>query len=95
MVETLNPPNFWNRTENTPSMTIEQLSGFAEKADFVHRSLNMFFAVTVLKGLPAEQLQPWLDIFHQPVVYPPPDIHPLSSKEQRPANKGSSPAVSR
>ena len=42
VVETLNPPNFWNKTENTPSMTIEQLRDFAEKADFVHRSLICF-----------------------------------------------------
>jgi len=82
--ETLNPPNFWNRTENTPSLTVEQLTKFCIKADFVHRSLSMFFAMTAIKELTDEQRQPWLDIFAQPVAYPPPDTHPLSLKNAIP-----------
>jgi hypothetical protein len=28
--------------------------------------------------------QPWLDIFQQPIVYPPPDTHPLSPNYKAP-----------
>ena len=82
--ETLTPPDFWNRSENTPSLIAEQLVEFCTKADFVYRSLNMFFAMTAIKELSDEQRQPWLDIFPQPVVYPPPDTHPLSPKQTIP-----------
>jgi hypothetical protein len=72
---TLHPPNYWDRTENTPNMSEEELYDFSLKSYFLFRLVAEF--VRFLAG--REQMPPaWQQIFQQPVAYPPPDIHPLA-----------------
>jgi hypothetical protein len=52
---------------------------FIEKANFVHRSIMMFYAITGgIPSFPSAETEQWLAIFTGPPIYPPPDAHPLS-----------------
>jgi hypothetical protein len=83
--EVLKPPNFWNRPTDTQSISVEDLAAFILKADFVHRSLNMFhMATSDMFQITEAEREPWLRIFEQPVSYPPPDTHPLSPNYREP-----------
>jgi hypothetical protein len=71
----LKKPNFW-ADNSAEEIRISELVEFVRKADFVHRSLNMFGMF--ISGQYAEALrEPWQEIFQQPCLYPPPDTHPL------------------
>ena len=73
----LTPANIWGDALESPSIDIEDLIEFCEKADFVGRFLTMF-SLLLAGRLDDVKGQPWPDIFQQPIVYPPPDTHPLS-----------------
>src|SRR5258708_4463817 len=84
----LAPPNFWDRTENTPELELTNLLDFILKCDFFARLVNMFFIT--LSGQ-MEQLArdeqyktTWLGIFQQPIIYPPLHSHPLYRKPTEP-----------
>jgi hypothetical protein len=66
--------------ENTPQKSVADLNAFIEKTSFYSRLCNMFFA-TMAFDIPEGYFnkQMWLDIFAQPIVYPPPLNHPLCS----------------
>jgi hypothetical protein len=74
--EALEPPNFWNIADNRPKITVKDLENFVQKADFVTRSVAMFYALTS-GDLPGVVPGPWPEIFEQPILYPPPETHPL------------------
>jgi hypothetical protein len=74
----LRPPNFWDRNPDTPEIDEPILSAFVAKADFVSRALNMLNALIEDTGFLTNVEIPWPQIFCQPIVYPPPDTHPLS-----------------
>jgi hypothetical protein len=71
---------------NAPSISLQDLIQFVEKADFVHRSLNIFFAlVSTPRTAPeADALQALREIFQQPASYPPSDMNPLSRNYKAP-----------
>ena len=75
---TLMPPNFWANA-NRRSISASDLNIFTDKCDFISRLLNIF-NLALGGGLDAERGKPWFEIFQQPVVYPPPDTHPLYRK---------------
>lgn len=70
------PPNFWDRSESTPAISITDLYDFILQCDFISRLVNIF--LWKLSGL--YDVSACLDIFQQPVTYPPPDTHPLCLK---------------
>ena len=75
--------NLWDRTPNSGSLGIEELKDFTAECDFVTKSLNMFDVL--LNGAlekSAVSTEPWHDICQKPMIYPPPDGHPLSKVEQ-------------
>jgi len=77
--------NLWDRTPNSGSLGIEELKDFTAECDFVTKSLNMFDVL--LNGAlekSAGSTEPWHDICQKPMIYPPPDGHPLSKVEQEP-----------
>jgi hypothetical protein len=79
---TLTPPNIYDRRDGVTDLTIDDINQFAAKAKFYGQVLGMFHVFL----LNPENVKPaWRDIFHQPVVYPPPDTHPLVqiAKEQK------------
>jgi hypothetical protein len=78
----LEPPNFWDRTEGTPSIWEDDLYDFIVKVDYFARAINMFLAV--MTGVPLDALPTWQEIFLQPITYPPPDTHPLCRKRPAP-----------
>ena len=80
---TLNPPNFWDRDKNTPSLGIPELVAFIAKCSTYSRLCTMFFASTSGK-MPLDAAKEWLDIFQQPLVYPLPEDHPLNRKPPKP-----------
>lgn len=72
----LTPPNFWDRTESTPAISLQDLHDFIVHCDFISRLVNCFwFQLSGISKPSASQ-----DIFQQPVTYPPPDNHPLCLK---------------
>jgi hypothetical protein len=81
--ESLVPPNFWGGS--TASISAADLHEFIQKADFVYRSINMFNWVTTSHLAGADAARPtWLQIFAQPVTYPPENTHPLSQNYKGP-----------
>lgn len=84
----LAPPNFWDRTENTPELAMNDLLDFILKCDFFSRLLNMFFITLsgqLEKMAKDEKYKTtWRGIFQRPITYPPPDSHPLYRKPPAP-----------
>jgi len=90
---TLMPPNFWVPDTNTPIKDTAILVAFISKCDFYSKLCNMFNIMVgnvALVPIPDADKQPWLDIFSQPIVYPPPLDHPLSPKPQEHDNPSQS-----
>jgi hypothetical protein len=93
---TLRPPTFWSTLdESAPQITNDDLQEFMKKCHFYSQHINVFAA---LKGAPdsiyhlsADEAQTWLDIFHKPLVYPPPTDIPQSPT---PAIRGTPPQSS-
>lgn len=80
----LTPPNFWDRSEETPEYSTRDLAAFGDKCDVYARALNMFWlACCSLPDVP--EYQPWRDIFQQPLGYPLPPAHPLARSDTKPA----------
>lgn len=78
---TLSPPTGWT-SKSTASINEDDLEKFIRKCNFVARLATMF---SFLKTEHAEALgETWLDIFQRPIVYPPPDTHPLSPNYKTP-----------
>jgi hypothetical protein len=73
----LRPAFFWARSNATP-ISESELREFSVKADFVERSLSVFwkFVRHPQKFKPAE-LAIWQQMFQQPATYPPSKDHPL------------------
>jgi hypothetical protein len=83
--EALYPPHFWHRAPLADPITHEFLIEFAQKANFVYRSLSMFyFFTTAYDRLSAESQKTWLEIFARPAIYPPSSTHPISPNYKAP-----------
>lgn len=73
------PPNFWEHNVDSPSIGIQDLVDFANKCSFYSRLINIF----LLRMDPryqehlASTQNTWLEIFSQPITYPPQSGHPL------------------
>jgi hypothetical protein len=83
----LTKPTMWPLVEpNYPSISVQDLIQFVDKADFVHRSLNIFFVLisSTPDASEAEALQVLQEIFQQPASYPPLDTNPLSRNYKAP-----------
>jgi hypothetical protein len=81
-VVVLTPPNILGRKKPTIKTT-DDLRAFDAKAQFFTRLLNMFALMACdITQTPMSEAdkKPWLDIFEQPITYPPPLDHPLSPK---------------
>jgi hypothetical protein len=66
-----------------PIMTTEDLEAFDAKAIFYGRLINMFtlMACNVSQHpIPEHERKQWLEIFSRPIIYPPPEDHPLFPK---------------
>jgi hypothetical protein len=74
------PPNYWAHDENSPSVGIQDLVTFANKCGFYGRLINMVSVVLDPRHQEhvASIRDTWLEIFAQPIAYPPPATHPLS-----------------
>lgn len=78
-VTELRPPaEAWERVDKSAPVTLESLRAFSEKSIFVYSCVNML-DLSWSKHAKAAQgmLSPWLQIFEQPVPYPPPHTHPI------------------
>jgi hypothetical protein len=73
------PPNFWTRNADSPSIGIQDLVTFANKCSFYSRLINMFSVVMDPRHQEsiASVRDTWLEIFSQPIAYPPQASHPL------------------
>jgi len=78
------PADVFNYGTGSPTpIGSAELVDFIRKCDFISRLCNMF-SLHLDAGHPGVPHAPWPDIFQQPVVYPPPDTHPLSPKWKAP-----------
>lgn len=68
------PPNYMDRTEETPDITLEKLYDFILRCDFFERSVNIL-TFTISDHVPSES---WKALCQLPVVYPPAENHPLA-----------------
>jgi hypothetical protein len=78
----------------TQKITTESLTEFTAKCEFVSTSIHRFAKFTTTEAIPLDPVErdTWLQIFQQPVSYPPSDNHPLSPNYTGP---GSPPRSSR
>lgn len=76
----LYPPNIWDLGDDSPNLHAGDLDERSAECSFYQRTLALF--MTHLKGWRVEDA--WLDIFRQPLAYPPPDTHPLSPNYRAP-----------
>ena len=76
------PPNFWDRTQNSPDITLNELYDFILKCDFFARLINIFnWDVNGNPYAPQKHIPNSNDeMYSQPISYPPPDDHPLLLK---------------
>jgi hypothetical protein len=85
MREELRPLNWWTEL---PPLLKSDLEGFVYKATYVGNCVAWFFKVTSNRFLPdGFDSAPWLYIFQQPPLYPPPDTHPLSPNYVEPGTQ--------
>jgi hypothetical protein len=78
---TLMPPNIAKHDEDTPRVMRKDLKAFQDKCDVFARIANMF---AIFTKPDAEPTEPWLGIFQQPFLYPPPEGHPILRKRAAP-----------
>lgn len=78
----LRPPDFMNNFRDRPEKDSQSLLKFMEKCGFFARLINIFLAATAGGQIAEADREPWLSIFQQTIVYPPPAGHPLSLKLQ-------------
>ena len=72
--------NYWDRTENSRKIALDDLYEFILKCDFFYH-LTQHFLWVISKS--SKKMHPnWPDICQAAVVYPPPDTHPLFRKWQ-------------
>jgi hypothetical protein len=64
----------------TQKITTESLTEFTAKCEFASGSIHKFVKFTTTEAIPIDPVEreTWLQIFLQPVSYPPSDNHPLS-----------------
>ena len=74
----LAPPAGW--AAQSTAISENELTDFIQRCDFAHRLINMFDLVLYHPTIHTER-EPWLKIFEQPIIYPPPDTHPLFGKD--------------
>ncbi len=94
---TMRPAHSWIFDSGAQQMDIADLEEFQKRCSFYTRLVRMFYMMACqpprLGDAPptSDAEQTWLDIFSQPITYPPPVAHPLSQKPQeRPIPPGSS-----
>jgi hypothetical protein len=83
----LMPPHFWHRAPAAAPITVQALKDFASKANFVRRSITMFYLFTTrafASRLPDDARNTWREIFARPALYPPSNTHPLSLNYKAP-----------
>lgn len=71
----LTPPNYWDRTTDTPKMSVDDLDAFIRECRFMSRALSMLRHVSSGKK---PKRKAWRDICQRPTIYPPPENHLLS-----------------
>lgn len=78
----LTPPAHWIPNSTTPQKDSRDLIMFAIKCDFYTRFINMFCAIvgTLVGQLPQDIIDEWEAIFSSPIVFPPPEGHPLKAE---------------
>jgi hypothetical protein len=81
-------PNLWDHTTRSQPITVNDMVDFIEKCVFCERAVNMFH-VFLDRQLHdnKEQEAAWRDIFQQPLIYPPPETHPLSPNYKGPKSQ--------
>lgn len=72
----LTPPNFWARTDGTPTISEQDLRKFTTEVMF-YCHLTHSFCLFLTDPSKIEAIASH-GIFQQPITYPPPDTHPLS-----------------
>ena len=75
-VTLIHPGSLGQKADAPLQLTSNDLIDFAIKCDIFARLCNMFLGVTSDR-LTGDAATPWLDIFQQPLVYPPPADHPI------------------
>lgn len=84
-------------TSEQKEIRSQEIEAFIAKCNFIYRHCNMFHLFlqpSVFSTWPSEQQQTWRDIFRQPIVYPPPNSHPLFQKPKAPENQPPLPPAS-
>jgi hypothetical protein len=84
-IPALTKPDVWPIIHNPDKRVIshQELTEFIYKADFIHRSMNIFFGV--LSGqIPPPAGKSLREIFERPAFYPPEDTNPLSRNHKAP-----------
>ena len=78
----LRPSATWGFDPTGPTLETADLRDFIIKCGFFLHLCSMFHALALRESpdVPAHHRQQWLEIFAQPIEYPPPDGHPSSQQ---------------
>jgi hypothetical protein len=81
----LRRPNFmYSDSKSTPIGT-DHLVQFSEKCNFARLLIFHFLQLRKPKPpLSEDEQQEWREIFRQPILYPPPDAHPIAGRHKAP-----------
>jgi hypothetical protein len=75
--------NWMYDDKKSDPISLEHLTRFREKCNFAR--LLLFYFLQSKKEKPSltdEELSAWGDVFHQPVLYPPSDDHPIAGRHK-------------
>lgn len=73
------PPNIWDRRRGKQKLTERDLKAFALKCEFAEAAV-WSFVMFALAPRNRKRRAVWLNIFQQPLVYPPPEAHPIRER---------------
>jgi len=80
----LRPPAGW--LLGSPAVISDkEMVEFIQQCEFISRLTNMFGMIIVQGKGSEDSRAPWLKIFQQPIVYPPPEGHPLYPRPKEPS----------
>jgi len=81
------PQDHLNLKPTMQDVNTEALLEFISKCAFIYRLCDIFcffLQPDFEYHLPGERVETWREIFQQPIVYPPPNTHPLYPKPKAP-----------
>ena len=84
----IEPPSLWPEASPTKRWGINEMNAYQEKMMFYNLVIRQFTIIVLQRataiGVPDDWHQSWREIFLQPIIYPPPELHPAVRFRHKP-----------